>query len=469
MSSPADPTSTTALRRLARGWPYLLLLATSAALHFAWHGHPAAVVFDEVYFPRFALAYLRGEYFLDLHPPLGKLIFFATAWLADLDPGFSFASIHLAFPDRSYAVLRVPPRLAGTLLPLVLVGIALELGVSRFSAFVVGALAVLDNGLLVLSRFATMDAFLLLFGFGALWCWMRGRERGWPWLVATGLLCGAAVSVKWTGLAFVGLVLAGQALRAWQGGATARALSAAKIAAIGALTLVVYLASFAAHFALSARTGPDAAFLSPAYQATLEGHPRAADPAQPKLGFAGRLVELHQRMLAGHATASPHPYASRWYDWPFMMRAVAMWTETKDGHIASIHLLGNPVVWWASGYCILLLLLNFPPRLFTWALRRPGPAPSTTEASIVIAYLANLLPFVPIARPMFVYHYMPALCVALVGIGVLLDRCGTDARWLGVALLALATAAFFYFAPLTYGLPLPLADFDARMWLRGWR
>jgi dolichyl-phosphate-mannose-protein mannosyltransferase len=174
-------------------------------------------------------------------------------------------------------------------------------------------------------------------------------------------------------------------------------------------------------------------------------------------------------MAAGHVAASPHPYASRWYDWPFMMRAVAMWTEARDGRIASIQLLGNPAVWWASGYGILLLLLNFPPRLFNWALRRPGVTPTRAEVAIVVAYLANLLPFVPIARPMFIYHYMPALCVALIGIGYLLDRCGRDARWLGAALLLLACAAFVYFAPLTYGLALPADDFHARMWLRGWR
>lgn len=453
--------------RLQRAWPFLALLAVSLALHFAWYGHPAAVVFDEVYFPRFGLAYLRHEYFLDLHPPLGKLIYAATAWLAGLDPGFAFASIHQPFPDPSYLVLRVPPRLAGSLLPLVLVGIALELGVSRFAAFVVGALAVLDNGLLALSRFALIDPFLLLFGFAALWCALRGRRGGVGWTVAAGLLCGAAVSVKWTGLAFVGLVLLGEAVRAWQG--PARAASAAKIAGVIALTAAVYLASFAVHFTLLTKTGPDAAFLSPAYQATLDGHPRAADPAQPRLGFAGKLAEMHQRMLAGHTGAGAHPYASRWYDWPFMMRAIAMWTEAKNGRIASIHLLGNPAVWWAAGYGIVLLLVNYPVRLFSHAFSRPGPTPTRSESMLVVAYLANLLPFVPIARPMFVYHYMPALCVALLGLGLLLDRCGRDARWLGALLLALALAAFVYFAPLTYGLSLSSDGFEARMWLRGWR
>jgi dolichyl-phosphate-mannose-protein mannosyltransferase len=95
---------------LVRMLPFVLLLALSAALHFAWYAHPASVVFDEVYFPRFGLAYLKGEYFFDLHPPLGKLIFAATGWLAGLDPSFAFASIHQPFPDTSYLCAAHSPR-----------------------------------------------------------------------------------------------------------------------------------------------------------------------------------------------------------------------------------------------------------------------------------------------------------------------------------------------------------------------
>lgn len=460
------PASQPLSRSLLPMLPFLLLLVLSAALHFAWFGHPASVVFDEVYFPRFGLAYLNGEYYFDLHPPLGKLIFGATGWIAGIDPGFSFGGVHQPFPDSSYLALRIPPRLAGTLLPLVLVGIAFELGLSRLAAFTVGALAVLDNGLLADSRIALIDPFLLLAGFGAIWCWLRSRTRGWGWSVAAGLLAGAALAVKWSGLAFVGLVLLGAGLH-W--------LRTRDLAGIGRMALMivasaaVYVATFVIHDALLTRAGPDAAHMSAAYQANLSGTAAAADPAQPRAGFVARMVELHSKMLGGHQSAGPHPYGSRWHDWPFMMRGIAMWTQAKDGTIASIHLLGNPAVWWASGYAILLLLVNFPPRLYNWALRRPGAQLVPTETAIIVAWLANMLPFVLISRVLFVYHYLPALCVALLGVGHLIDRSGRDARWLAPLLIALAVAGFVYFAPLTYGLTLTDAEFNARMWLRGWR
>ena len=51
----------------------------------------------------------------------------------------------------------------------------------------------------------------------------------------------------------------------------------------------------------------------------------------------------------------------------------------------------------------------------------------------------------------------------------LIDRSGRDARWLALVLIALVAAGFVYFAPLTYGLTLTHAEFDARRRLRGWR
>lgn len=455
------------IRWLARGWPFVLLLAASALLHFAWYGRPQTVVFDEVYFPRFGLSYLRGEYFFDLHPPLGKLIYFATGWLAGIDPSFSFASNQLPLPDASYLVLRVPPRIAGTLLPLVLAGVAREIGLSRLAAWVVGALAALDNGLLVISRFALIDPFMLLFGFSALWCYLRSRERGWRWWVASGVLAGAAASVKWTGTSFLALILLAEGVR-WLRAREARGLY--RLGALASLAVLVYLACFAAHFALAWRSGPDDGAMSREFQATLAGNPNAQDPALHRLGWAGRFVELHERMFENtRKTLGPHAYASRWYDWPFMMRSIDLWAEHKQGAIAHIYFLGNPVVWWASGYCILYLLVNFPPRCFAQAVRRPGVRLEYVEVVVVVAYLANMLPFVPIARIMFAYHYLPALCIALIGLGCLLDRCGAYRRALATILIALALGAFLYFAPLTYGLQLSPAEFDARFWVRGWR
>jgi dolichyl-phosphate-mannose--protein O-mannosyl transferase len=447
----------------------LLVLIVAAVTHFIYFDRPLTVVFDEVYFPRFALSYLKHEYFLDLHPPLGKLILFVTAWLAGLDPGFSFATNQLPFPDPSYLWLRVPPRIAGTLLPLVLYGVARELALSRWAAFAVGMFAALDNGLLVMSRLALLDSFLLLFGFGALWCYLRACHRGWTWPLVLGaaLAGGAAVSVKWTGLSFVALILLLEGVR-WLRERTLR--TAGRALLIATIAAAVYIGTFAVHFALADRSGRDDAAMTPAFQATLQSNPHAANPALERPGFIAKTIELHRRIFENtRNTRGPHAYASRWYDWPFMMRAVDFWAEHKENSYAHIYMLGNPAVWWIAGYGILFLLVNFPPKLAAWAVRARPQVADRTETFVVLAYLVNVLPFVLIGRIMFLYHYLAALCVALLALGYLLDRTGRYRGRLAIALLALAAAGFVYFAPLTYGLPLAPADFDARFWVKGWR
>jgi dolichyl-phosphate-mannose-protein mannosyltransferase len=324
----------------------------------------------------------------------------------------------------------------------------------------------------VIARFALIDTFVLLSGFGALWCYLHGRERGWRWLIATALLAGAALSVKWTGLSFAGLVLIAEGVR-W--------LRAPKIdgfirmAAIVLLVGAVYVASFAAHFALASHTGRDDGVMSQEFQSTLAGNPNAADRSIRRPGFLARFAELHYRMFDGtRKSIAPHPYASRWFEWPFMTRSLDLWAEHADGRIAHIYFLGNPVVWWASTYCILFLLINFPPRLANAMFSNPTPAQprrplERTEVAVVVAYLANMLPFMPIARVLFAYHYLPALCVALIGLGYLLDRSGVYRPRLAIGLVGLAVAGFVYIAPLTYGLPLDPDAFDARFLVPGWR
>lgn len=64
---------------------YLLLLFTviiSLITHLLKIGEPASVIFDEVYFGNFTNYYHYGEYYFDIHPPLGKLILYGCSLIS---------------------------------------------------------------------------------------------------------------------------------------------------------------------------------------------------------------------------------------------------------------------------------------------------------------------------------------------------------------------------------------------------
>ncbi|KAF8930065.1 hypothetical protein BGZ58_008501 [Dissophora ornata] len=77
----------------ARGqWIILAVLVTIAVFVRIWKlAVPSAVVFDEQHFGRFTLDYLKGNFFMDVHPPLGKMLFSLVAYLLSFDGKFEFA------------------------------------------------------------------------------------------------------------------------------------------------------------------------------------------------------------------------------------------------------------------------------------------------------------------------------------------------------------------------------------------
>ncbi len=464
--------------------PLLLagLLVLSVLLHFAWFTYPMTVVLDEVHYGRFAMAAMRHEFFFDIHPPLGKLLYWTTGVMAGLDPSFTFPGNQVPLPDASYLALRALPRLVGTFFPLLMFGVARELGMSVRAALMVALLVMFENATELISQFVLIDIFLLAFGFTAVWAYLRYKNTARiPWLFLAGIAAGCAISTKWTGLTFCVLMGCLELIhfirnRSW--------LGLCALLVLGILPLIVYVATFAMQFALVTQYSAAAQTFSPGFRASLSGSPEQISNIASNgvkvapTSFVERFVELNQSMFeSAHQIQTEHPYSSKWYSWPFMTRGLDFWADAQSepeagvtsgtiNRFAHIMLLGNPIVWWVSTYAILLLLINLPPQLLKWLSRGEPPEPNTLF--LCAAYVLNLLPFVGIARVMFLYHYLSALMFAVLALCWQLDR-AQRYRWLMPALLAAAITAFIFFAPFTYGLHLSKSGLDAHFWLDSWR
>lgn len=458
-------------RRLFR-YPELWVLTLIALLTRLWQlDVPHAIVFDEVYFRQFAADYLSGRFFFDIHPPFVKLLFAGLGSLFHLDP------IQVAAGDPGGLILRAVPALAGAALVPLMYVIIRQLGLGRrMAAF--GALLVLcDNALLVESRFVLMDSLLLLTGMGALSGFLRQRKVKsnwrWAWVVGTSVLMGILVTTKWTGLAIAALIGT-----AWivdgllQKTDWRRLLGEGTLAAC--IIIAIYVGSFVAHFSMLTRSGEGDAFMSEKFQSTLIGS-QHYDPTV-KMSLWDKIVEYNMEMYTAQSSLEgvTHPYASRWYSWPFEIRPVYFWQgpTLEDQRQGNIYLLGNPAVWWlafAGTLTALIIWLAKP----NWLGKR-----RKLVAFLLAGYALNFVPFTFITRPMFLYHYLFALLfsilVTCVMLGVFFDwqkkkydgRAVTQTYW---TLVAVVVIGFLNFIPLSYGWPMTPGDLQQHMWLPTWR
>ncbi len=455
-------------------YPELLVIVGLAGLTRFWDlFHPRATVFDEVIFEKYASAYFSGQFYFDVHPPLGKLMFF---WLAKLF-GVSGATLAAGGPDA--VMLRIAPALMGTILVPLIWLMLRQLGANRRIAAFGALLVVFDNALLVESRLVLMDIFLITAGFAALVLYLAARQRqGWTrgWLIAASAFCaGVSGSIKWTGLSALGIILLFWFIdcvrrRAWRRVVGEGALFVA-------LPLAIYLSSFAVHFFLLHHAGPGDVFMSTTYQRTLVGDPRY-DPAA-HLTIVQKFRELHRVMREQQVWfIFLNPYRSRWYSWPLEIMPIMYWLGSKPAAAVQsrIYLLGNPAVWWGTTISLIVLAIAY------WRRRELFARYDKSFAFLAFGYCLNYLPFIPITRSMYLYHYLNAVLFAIMlsafGIGVLAQWDGDDSRFAnfpsrrsaGVywGLLAAVVLLFAWFSPISYGWQISLKALILRMWMPTW-
>ncbi|MGI8564127.1 MAG: phospholipid carrier-dependent glycosyltransferase [Candidatus Dormibacter sp.] len=435
---------------------------------------PEGEVFDEIYFGVFAHNDLKGIAYFDPEPPLAKEVIAAGElldgwWLKTFGGG-----------QGDYADLGFNPvgwRLAslafGTLCVPLMYLLALQLWRDRRFAFAAGFLTCFDGMFFVQSRIGMIDIipiFLILLAYTlfALHLRSRSRRESYATLVATGAVCGLAISAKWIALATLAsivLLLLVRGIASLVGAEGNRGQGRWRL---GRLTLP-YLpgrASTPRYVLLSGF----AFLVLPLGIYLLSWLPFFT---RGQFHSLTDLITYQQQIFQYHATlTATHPYGSKWYSWPFLYRPVAYYYEYKglgldqaSGQplVAGIINLGNPFIWWAS-LPALLLLPYYLIRERSWA-----------AAVILLGFLTQYLPWARITRVLFLYHMFGGLIFMVLALAFVLARLSRQPgrRWLLPAYLTVAGLGFAYFYPAWTGLPISypayFSGFPAgKMWFPSW-
>ncbi len=388
--------------------------------------------FDEIYHVRTAVEHMESMNPYEIsHPPLGKLIISIGISLFGLTP-FGW-------------------RFMGTLLGVLMLPIIYVFSKKLFGGRAVPACSatVLASDFMhfTQTRMATIDTYavffiLLMYLFMYLWL-TEGKARQ---LALCGIAFGLGAASKWTCLyAGAGLaVLWGLywLIRGRQRGFKAFCKNSAFCLVFFVLIpCLIYYLSYYPYGAARGLHGIGAFF-------TRE--------------YFHTVISNQQFMFSYHAGVNAtHPYSSMWYQWLLNIRPILYYLRYfSDGSRSSFGAFVNPALCWAGLLALFVLM-------YTAVFRRDKKA-----AFILLAYLAQLLPWVFVPRLTFAYHYFPCTVFLVLALGYVfslmkLDTPGWRAYVFGFTGFCIGLFVLFY--PVISGAPVSSAFADKFLgWLPTW-
>jgi dolichyl-phosphate-mannose-protein mannosyltransferase len=450
-------------------WAMAVIFAISISLRFWGLGRFNSFVFDEIYYAKFANNYLTKTPFFNAHPPLSQYIIAIGIWLGDKLPIGHDTVNSLTGTERTTFSYRWFNAIFGSCIPPVAGFIAYQLS-RRPTHMVLAALLMAMDGLfLVDSRYALNNVFLVLFGIlGQLLLLLALNCKSWSrvaYLLGSGVFFGLSIACKWNGLWFLfgiwlllGLIVVHQfftarlttTIEVKEQPSVLVKLSALKMWEIGLFLLLIPAGTYALSWIPHLMQNPSPNFLE----------------------MQKDILFYHSKVGNGKEV---HPYCANWYTWPLMMRPLAYYYEVVKSPISSsldkiydVHALGNPVLWWLAFSTMMVMAWRFLKSCVGWGLNWNLNEQNVALPIFFLAnYAANLFPWIPVTRCIYIYHYMGSLVFAIIGLAWFIDRWlhGNSTQWRNLGMMAIFSiaASFAWWMPIYLGLPLSHAELSQRM------
>ncbi len=198
---------------LKKPWVVFLLVVTFLSYFTYFHAYwqPPHVFWDENYHVASAQKYLHGVYFMEQHPPLGKMLVALGEKI--LSPNartdqFLGTDYGTQFEGMSFAGYRFFSSLLAWLTAPLLYLIFLRITKNPLHACLLSFLYVFDNALIVHSRGAMLEGILMFFSVAFILMFFRmleeKREKTLRWLaLGFGAIFGLIMTTKVLGLIFL--------------------------------------------------------------------------------------------------------------------------------------------------------------------------------------------------------------------------------------------------------------------------
>lgn len=450
------------------------VLVTSFFTYFYRYNFPQAVFWDEPYHIAAAEKYLSGVYFMEQHPPLGKLLLAAGEKIVNANPkDDTFITTDYATgiePTFSFAGYRLFPSLLAWLTAPVLFLIFLFFTKNPALSALLSFVYIFDNAEIIHNRGAMVDSPLTFFGMLQILFFLYvqnpRQEKTWTHVLFSllfGLAFGLAMCTKVVGLIFILLIPA----------ALLRMYPDWKKIVLFLLTafagfIIAFVTVWQIHFALGSRIVPEL---------NNNGYYQASDQykvilAQNKNGSLGSFpvmirdsltyITFYNQGVPRLDLCKPDENGSPAYFWPFGARSINYrWEKTADGAFRYLYLQSNPVAWLCGLLGVVLSAFFLLSRVLL-----PSEKPLKNGCLMLVffgMYASYMIAISQLDRVMYLYHYFIPLLFSFILFGLVIDNLETLGRWrllenrkiFLMTLIGLAIfAAFQFYRPLTYYEPI---------------
>lgn len=179
----------------------------------------------------------------------------------------------------------------------------------------------------------------------------------------------------------------------------------------------------------------------------------------PNMDGISSIIQNQKNMYNYHSNlVSEHPFSSPWWKWIIDLRPIFYYVNTVNENIKSgISSFGNPAVWWAGAVCVFYALVK--------------KQKDKVLIFLIIAYAAQLLPWVLVSRTTYIYHYFPSVpFITLIITYFFKNYIHYKSKYLTYSYMAIVLLLFIIFYPVISG-----ADVDYNYvkkyleWLPTWQ
>ncbi|HEX2956528.1 MAG TPA: phospholipid carrier-dependent glycosyltransferase [Chitinispirillaceae bacterium] len=460
-------------QKVSKNKNIFVLVLVPALLIFFRLGEPQQWVYDEMFRITSAQKYLNGVFFLENHPPLGKLLIALGKYLYDPNTTPEYIAVDWIEQDlpMEFEVVgfRIAPALFGVFVPVLFYFLVIKITDNRKLGLAGALILAFDNLYLILSRIAILDIFLLFFILAALILffdlYLHPEKGNLSKFLLLGALTACAMGVKDTGaILLLPIVLLLFRCKSISGSS----IKTASYFIVSLITLVViYLGIWQIHFSIARNMidGHDYG-VSSSYQSILGNNYSGNFFSRFYIQFSEAFAYHfnYNKTVAPLKLGDSDEIGSPWYYWPLGGKAInTRWFTSDYKHYSYIYLFGNPISWLFSLLGVILGTATVLADMFFHFLQQAEQ--KKILYILVFLYWAYMLPFWFVTRATYIHHYLPALVLGLLIMVLFLHLSSSNSGHMQYVLLTvvfITVAAFWYYKPFVYFEPLTEQQFQIR-------